>query len=761
MRRFHGTNNRNQEMRTLASSTSFEGAEGFGRFATGGRGGDVVKVTTSSDSGVGSFRWAVEELDGPRYVVFEVNEVDLAEDVGVANGDVTIAGQTAGGVEIRGGAVRIHDSNVIMQGLKIRPGDDPAGDPLGNRDALAIADSREPVADVMVDHNSFQWAPDEVVYIGNNAQDVSLTNNIIAQALNDPDRSEIRYGKGLLLHEFSNPTIGPPSQVTIAKNLLAFNFDRNPRIEEASKIEFINNFVYSPGHQHWATDINTNNNEAASDVVIENNFYKAGPETKRWNMDKPFVRNGSDDGVYVAGNIHIDKDGDRIDAQWHGGGSVVGSPTFEGSRLRTLATDDVEAHVLQNAGAVPGERDSVDRRIVDAAAAEGAGIVGSPGEAGGYANVAFTPARDSDDDGMPDWYEDRQGLNKNAFDPNADADGNGYTNLEDYIFGLVAGVSAPDPQPDPEPEPDPQPDPEPEPDPQPDPEPDPGPEPGSAPVIGSVQAVSDLRAEERTIDFGPVLDDPVVFATPLTLDGSGPATIRISGLNDAAVTLGVDEPNYLDDNHTTEDLSVLALERGVFDLGGGRRLEVGTVDSNALSSGDFTSVAFSESFEDTPVVVAQIQTDNGGDWVVPRLDDVDTAGFELAMQETEAKNNGGHVTETIGWLALEADVFDWATVDGSVDTQAFTTDREVDDDGTSFDFAAAVGAAPRLAAGIASFFGADTTNLRLADLAAGTATFVADEERSADSETNHTTENVAGLAFENDALLTGTELFIG
>ena len=102
---------------------SFEGAEGYGAEATGGRGGQVIIVTSSEDSGEGTLRWAIEEFDGPRTIVFEVNDIYLESNIHLRDGDVTIAGQTAGGVQVRGGTIAIYDSNVIMRGMMFRPGD--------------------------------------------------------------------------------------------------------------------------------------------------------------------------------------------------------------------------------------------------------------------------------------------------------------------------------------------------------------------------------------------------------------------------------------------------------------------------------------------------------------------------------------------------------------------------------------------------------------------------------------------------------------
>jgi hypothetical protein len=271
-------------------------------------------------------------------------------------------------------------------------------------------------------------------------------------------------------------------------------------------------------------------------------------------------------------------------------------------------------------------------------------------------------------------------------------------------------------------------------------------------VIGAVRAVRDLDLDRQTVDFGASLDDAVVFATPATLDGGDPVTTRIRAIGDGSVTLQLDEPGYVTDGfHVDETVTVLALEEGVWRIADGRRLEVGTIETDNLVGDGFVGVDFSQRFDDAPVVLTQVQTDNGGDWVVTRVRDVTADGFRVAMQEVGAKAGSGHVTETVGWLALDAGTIDW---DG-IDAQAFRTGTRIDSDGAGFGFADAVGAQPLIAAGLASFFGPDPANLRLAGLDDGTARFVAREEQSADRETDHVDEDVAGLAFDGEGLLDG------
>jgi hypothetical protein len=145
------------------------GGAGFGITTSAGRGGAVYRVTNINASGSGSLKACID-ASGPRTCIFEVSGIiRLTEDLKIRNGRLTIAGQTAPspGIMIRGAAINIHASDILIQHMRIRAGDDLVGPAPVNRDSFKIeGSSTEPVKNIVVDHCSFGWAVDELASAG-------------------------------------------------------------------------------------------------------------------------------------------------------------------------------------------------------------------------------------------------------------------------------------------------------------------------------------------------------------------------------------------------------------------------------------------------------------------------------------------------------------------------------------------------------------------------------------------------------------------
>ncbi|MES0826902.1 right-handed parallel beta-helix repeat-containing protein [Ruegeria sp. SCP11] len=410
---------------------AFEGAQGFGSDTTGGRGGEIVKVTTLADSGPGSLRWALEELDGPRIVVFEVSgEIQLDDSIEI-NGDVTIAGQTSPeGITISGAKLRVVEDNVIIRGLQFRPGDGD-GDSPSERDGLSIGSSSQTVENVIIDSNSFSWSVDELITLWYGPQNITISNNILAEALDESIHPEGDHSMGLLIGDGS-------SNVTVVGNLFAHNEHRNAQVKDDSQnIEFINNVVYNYG---------PNGFESYSGVTahIIGNIYIAGEDS----ADRAPIRlNSAESGTaYYVSDNQAELGGDALS-------KIEDGYVFDPSNVTIMPTSEVMDYVLSNAGARYPELNEVDQRIVQSVIDGTGRIIDSPDDVGGYVYVPNTAApSDRDDDGIPDYFEEILGSDPDKFDAHGDADGNGVHDIEDYINGLLDGYAA-DSQPAPAPAP--------------------------------------------------------------------------------------------------------------------------------------------------------------------------------------------------------------------------------------------------------------------------------------------------------------------
>jgi hypothetical protein len=164
------------------------GSAGFGMDTRAGRGGTVFRVTNLNASGTGSLKACID-ASVPRTCVFEVSGViRLTSDLIIRNSQIRIAGQTAPspGIMIRGAAILITTSDVLIQHIRVRAGDDSNGPDPDNRDSLKITGTAtKPVRNVVIDHCSFSWSIDEIASTWGPHDNITFTNNIFAEPLND------------------------------------------------------------------------------------------------------------------------------------------------------------------------------------------------------------------------------------------------------------------------------------------------------------------------------------------------------------------------------------------------------------------------------------------------------------------------------------------------------------------------------------------------------------------------------------------------
>ena len=401
------------------------GATGFGIDTPAGRGGKVYKVTNLNESGSGSLAECVQ-ASGPRVCVFEVSgTIRLTSDMTIANPYITIAGQTAPspGITIRGASFRVGTRDALIQHLRIRVGDEPDGRYYEDRDGLRVMSTDQFVTNVVIDHVSIGWSIDELMSTwGGNVGEVTFRNNIIAEALDDSFHPKGRHGYGPLLGG------GDRSRVSMLNNIIAHAVERNPRT--AVDLFFANNLVYN-----WSkrgTEI-FNRYGMATKTSLIGNVYKPGLDTGS-TMGIVIEPNGNNSDLHMVEDSKVyleDNRGPGYSASdpWsvatnHAGNWVkASSPPITVPGFRPMDSRDVEEYVLANAGARPADRDSVDERIIRDIANGRGRIIDSQKDVGGWANLPVN----------------RRPLTLPQ-NPNSDSNGNGYTNLEEWLHAFAASV---------------------------------------------------------------------------------------------------------------------------------------------------------------------------------------------------------------------------------------------------------------------------------------------------------------------------------
>lgn len=450
---------------------AFPGAEGFGRFASGGRGGRVIKVTNLNDSGPGSLRAALEET-GPRIIIFDVDgTIELKRDLELRNGDVTIAGQTApgGGISLKNHGFIIAADNVIVRYIRSRMGDEARAE----NDAISVGAG----SNIILDHVSASWSNDETLSVTQRyvpGGDVKhLTNvtvqwSIISESLNRAGHEKGDHGYGSLIQGSYG------AKYSFHHNLWAHHQARMPRIGNyASKkddpegvfYDFRNNVFYNwgdgattdfynwqPGlergydmdpfygrpdnQSRYAAGANLNTNSVTKANFVNNAYIQGANTGAPITM---YLRNRGAE-LYMSGNS---MDGKIMADQWK---SVISSrgddwkrtTPFDWAGVKTQSAAQALEAVLAHAGASKW-RDPVDQRVIDSVRNRTGRIINSQKEVGGWPDLPRGQARvDSDGDGMPDAWEQAHRLNPNdPSDGAADRDGDGVTNVEDWLNSLA------------------------------------------------------------------------------------------------------------------------------------------------------------------------------------------------------------------------------------------------------------------------------------------------------------------------------------
>lgn len=429
---------------------AFPGAQGYGRYARGGRGGKVVVVTNLNDSGPGSLRAAVSGATGPRTVVFDVGGlITLNSRLNVTDPFVTIAGQTAPGkgICIRKATFGITGNDVVVRFVRVR---------LGHHNVSYGGMGLTGCDYSIVDHCSISWTMDEA-FSSRGARHITLQRTLISEALNVAGHHNYPPGKA---HGFAASIGGDIG--SFHHNLLADCYGRNWSLaggvngngKYSGRLDIRDNVVYNWGTR--ATD------GGAREVNFVNNYYKPGPGTTFfYAFNAQHEGYGSDmQRCYFAGNLmpghfNLSNESDGREISGHVPYATYVNAPFFPSHVTTQTAEDAYKNVLSDVGCNEPRLDDHDTRIIHETLTGTYSVVGGVSgkkgfpddekDAGGYENypeVHRAPGWDTDHDGLPDWWEKLHGLNPNSAqgdfsDANGDLDGDGYTRLDNYLAWMA------------------------------------------------------------------------------------------------------------------------------------------------------------------------------------------------------------------------------------------------------------------------------------------------------------------------------------
>ena len=415
---------------------AFPGAEGYGKYTSGGRGGYVVHVTNLNDSGSGSLRDAIENKKGSRTVVFDVSGIiQLSNSLKIRSGygNVTIAGQTApeGGITLAGASVWIQDSNVIMRYVSVRPGkdwhpngQDPSDENYEPDDAFRIiAFNGSHLENIILDHCTISWGRDgllDITTVGNNAsvKNVTIQNTILSE--------NVDKGYATLIS-------GNVDNVTYYKNFIAHCSTRNIAMNALDgDVEFFNNIVYGLRRGAWVKYscranmignsyfTNPNNPRTSETLRLETNN-GASPENT-----KVYLEDNRDDNKSITYNSRMQE--------------YLQSSPNQGSGIAAVSSGQLNSFVLEGVGNSI-YRDDTDSRVIQQFSNLSGKFIKHEDEVGGFPLIEsqkHPKNYDSDNDGMPDFWEEKNNdISSQNADGDTDFNDDGFTNLEDYLHSLT------------------------------------------------------------------------------------------------------------------------------------------------------------------------------------------------------------------------------------------------------------------------------------------------------------------------------------
>lgn len=425
----------------------FIGADGFGKYTQGGRGGRVIEVTNLNDSGEGSLRAAIE-AEGPRIVVFKVcGTIELQSQLRIKNPYITIAGQTApgGGICLANYGIITGTDEIIIRYLHSRPGDKAE-----EGDSLWVNESKN----VIIDHVSTSWGTDETLSVSD-SDNVSVQWCMISESLNQSINAKGTHGMGSLIRGSGG------QKVTFHHNMYFSHRNRSPMQGNYTpytedpvgfNVEFINNVVYN-----WSGKAASKNHDDDSITRYNyiNNYYRSGrksQDTYMFSEECPYTE------MYASGNSMNDvipedqttmfefSDEKPVDKE-----KYFQSERFDFSEMANI--DDADKLVDKVTAGVGASlnRDAIDTAVVEAFEQGGGKLINKPEESVGHDEswgsaypplVQYTPYVDTDGDGMSDEWEKASGLDPEDPSDGAAKNASNYTNLDVFLEYLVQNPEA-------------------------------------------------------------------------------------------------------------------------------------------------------------------------------------------------------------------------------------------------------------------------------------------------------------------------------